>query len=75
MSSIITARQLNSLFRRQEKMEKELALLKKTVLTDDDRYIRPEILKKWERISHDMDKQKGRSFASVSAMRKWLTIL
>ena len=53
-------------------MEKELSLLKETVLTDADRYIRPEVLKKWERISHDMDMQKGRSFASISAMRKWL---
>ena len=72
MSITVTTRQLNNLFRRQEKMEKELSLLKETVLTDADRYIRPEVLKKWERISHDMDMQKGRSFASISAMRKWL---
>jgi hypothetical protein len=75
MSTTVTTRQLNNLFRRQEKMEKELSLLKETILTDEDHYIRPEVLKRWERISRDMDKQKGCSFASISAMRKWLTAL
>lgn len=75
MSTTITTRKLNNLFRRQENMEKEISLLKETVLSDEERYIRPEVLKKWERISRNMDKRERRSFASISAMRKWLAAL
>lgn len=64
--------QLNNLFQRQEKVEKELDLLKKAILMDDECFIRPEILKKWERISHDLEKKGGRSFSSTTEMKKWL---
>ena len=71
MVTIIT-QQLYNLSRRQEKIEKELALLKKAVLADDERLIDPKILKKWEQMSHDLDRKKSRSFSSVSEMKKWL---
>ncbi|OGZ44044.1 MAG: hypothetical protein A3J55_01280 [Candidatus Ryanbacteria bacterium RIFCSPHIGHO2_02_FULL_45_17b] len=72
---IVTSKQLNSLFHRQEKVEKELDLLKKVVLMDDERFIRSDILKKWERVSHNLDKKEGRSFTSIAEMKKWLTNL
>lgn len=65
-------RQLYNLSQRQEKTEKELALLKKAILMDDERFIDPKILKKWEQISHNLDRKKGRSFSSMNAMKKWL---
>mgnify|MGYP001563091347 FL=1 len=71
MTTII-ARQLNALLERQERTEKQLALLKKAVLTDDERFIYPKILKKWEQISRGLDRKKDRSFSSVSDAKKWL---
>lgn len=68
----ITSKQLNNLFQRQGKVEKELDVLKKVVLMDDERYIRLEILKKWERISRNLDKKGGRLFSSITEMKKWL---
>jgi len=51
----------------------ELALIKKTVLANDESNIKPSVLKRWERISRDMDRGKAaRAFNSVQEMKKWL---
>ncbi|KKT42053.1 hypothetical protein A2W54_03400 [Candidatus Giovannonibacteria bacterium RIFCSPHIGHO2_02_43_13] len=61
------------ILRRQNKLEMELALIKKTVLANDESNIKPSVLKRWERISRDMDRGKAaRAFNSVQEMKKWL---
>ena len=69
----ITQKDYQTLFRRQNKVEAELDVLKKIVMAENDEsVIKPLVLKKWERISRDMDHGKGMSFASLREMRKWL---
>jgi len=60
------------LLKRQDKVEAELDFLKKMVLADDEKFIRPSILKRWEQISNDMDNGKGLFFDSVIEMKNWL---
>lgn len=57
--------------KRQEKIEAELDFLKQLILADDEKFIKPSVLKSWERISHDMDNGKGRIFNSVAEMKNW----
>ena len=71
MPSIIAPRDYKSLLKRQEKIEAELDFIKKIVL-DEEKFIRSSVLKKWEKISYDMDQRKGRFFDSVSEMKSWL---
>jgi len=68
----VTSKQLNTLFQRQEKIEKELGALKRIIFLDDEDSIRPETLKRWERISSALNKKKGHSFSSVTEIKKWL---
>ena len=54
-------------------MEKELGALKQVIhaaLIEEQ--VRPSVLKRWERISRDLDRGRGRVFASVGEMNKWL---
>ena len=61
------------ILRRQNKLEMELALIKKTVLANDESNIKPSALRRWERISRDMDRgRNGHVFSSVLEMKKWL---
>lgn len=65
-----------NLVKRQERLESEIRTLKHIVLSElGEETIRPTILKRWERISHDLDHGKGRSFTSVREMKKWLNSL
>ena len=72
MSTVIAPKEYKNLLKRQNKIEAELGFLKKMVFWDDEKFIRPSILKKWEKISHDMDQGRGRFFDSVSEMKSWL---
>lgn len=61
--------------RRQERLEREFNMLKKAVLATDETNINPAVLKRWERISKDLDNDKGRTFSSLRDMKKWLARL
>lgn len=66
-------KEYKELFRRQNKLEDAFEALRKVVDSefDEDR-IRSSALKKWERISRDMDKGKGKFFNSPEEAKKWL---
>ena len=62
-----------TLVRRQARVERDLDILKKLVQSEiREEQILPSVLKRWERISRDLDRGKGRSFSSAKAMKKWL---
>jgi hypothetical protein len=61
-----------TLLKRQEKVEEELGAIRKIIRSEWDGLIRPQALKRWERISRDLDKGSGRSFTSLAEMKKWL---
>ena len=75
MVTITTQKKYKEIVERQDKLELELNLLKKAVLEDKELNIKPSVLKKWERISKDLDNGKGRFFNSPEAARKWLKTL
>ena len=69
----ITQKDYQRLLRRQDKVEAELNLVKKVVHEQvEEERIYPKILKRWERISRDLDRGKGRSFSSLFEMKRWL---
>ncbi len=72
-TATITKQAYRELLRRQERIERQVRTLSEVVRheADEDR-IRPTVLKRWERISRDLDQGKGRVFSSVAAMREWL---
>lgn len=74
MDTIILPRQTyKTILKRQERTEKELETIKALVkMQAEDFSIRPAALKRWERISRNIDGGKGHSFTSVEEMRKWL---
>ena len=72
MTTAIAQEKYKKLEKRQAKLEAELIFLKEMIWADDEKFIRPVVLKKWERISRDMDHGKGRFFSSVSRMKTWL---
>lgn len=77
MDTITLPRQTyKTLLKRQECTEKELEMIKALMkMHMEDLSIRPAVLKRWERISRNLDRGKGRSFTSVEEMRKWLARL
>lgn len=68
----IPKKEYQNIAQRQVLLEKELAFFKKIVLEAEDGFIRPTILRRWERISRTLDHGGGRSFASIKEMRQWL---
>jgi len=69
----ITQKEYKNIILRQEKIEGDLDILKKIVQAEiREEQIRPAVLKRWERISDDLDAGKGRSFHSAKEMKKWL---
>ena len=69
----ITQKEYINLVRRQERVEAEISVLKKIVRDEIvEGEIMPAALRKWERISRNLDRGKGRSFSSIRAMQKWL---
>ncbi len=62
-----------NLIRRQSQIEKELTILRKIVRAEVvEERVRPAIIKRWDRISRDLDQGKGRSFTSLREMDAWL---
>ena len=68
----IPKKEYQNIVERQLIIEKELALLKENIFRSDEFFIRPEILRRWERISGALDKGNGHSFTSVRKMKEWL---
>ena len=73
--AVATQNKYTEVLRRQEKLEREFNMLKKAVLETDETNINPATLKRWERISKDLDNGKGRQFSSLRDMKKWLARL
>lgn len=66
-------KEYQNLIRRQSQIEKELSLLRKIVRAEvGEERIRPAVIKRWDRISQNLDRGKGRSFASLQEMKSWL---
>lgn len=72
MPVVTTPNEYKHLIKRQDRVEAELNFLKQLVLSDDEKFIKPSVLKKWEKISRDMDKGKGLFFDSVADMKNWM---
>jgi len=69
----ITEREYKNLVQRQAKVEGDLNILKKIVLLEaEEENIRPVVLRRWEKISRDLDRGRGRSFDSAKEVKKWL---
>ncbi len=68
----IPKKEYQAIIQRQYLIEKELAFFKKSFFEFDDINIKPIAVRRWERISRDMDKGKGRSFISAKKMKEWL---
>lgn len=50
-----------------------MVFIKKLMRTElNGEIIRPPVLRRWERISRDLDRGRGRTFTSVKAMHEWL---
>ena len=69
----IPIKSYRDMVRRQERIEREIITVKK-MLHDakEESFIRPALLKRWERISHEIDRGKGHFFSSPEQMRTWL---
>ncbi len=65
---------IKELSRRQDKLEEALNTMREIVDREiDEERIRPSVIKRWDRISREMDNGKvGHTFNSVQEMRKWL---
>ncbi|MEK9209433.1 MAG: hypothetical protein AAB926_01225 [Patescibacteria group bacterium] len=59
----------------QEKLEEKLDLLQKMFKEEIQDEIRPEYVKKLDRIDAEIDKGKGVKFSSISEMKKYLRSL
>lgn len=72
----IPKKEYEILLKRQEKIEEELGIMKRMLwIESDEGKIYPSVLKRWKKISRGLDYGKGRSFASVKEMKKWLKSL
>ena len=68
----ITQTEYKKLVQRQENVEKELHTLKEVIRREAEEYINPLMTRRWERISNDLDRGKGRVFSSEESMNRWL---
>lgn len=67
----ITREEYRALAERQQRLEKEISLLKDVVQIDlEGEHIRPEVLRRLDRMSRDLDAGKGKRFASMKEFRK-----
>ncbi|MBU3926067.1 hypothetical protein KJ763_02775 [Patescibacteria group bacterium] len=63
----------SKIVRTQEELKKKVSLLQKMFLdAEEDREVRPEYIKKLERIDAEINKGKCIRFSSVAEMRKYL---
>lgn len=73
MSTItIPKKEYQNIIQRQSFLEKEMGFLRKTLFELDEINIKPSVLRRWERISHELDRGQGHSFSSFREMKEWL---
>lgn len=66
-------KEYKEILRRQNKLEEAFEALRKIVDSEfDDARIKPSVLKKWDKISRELDSGKGTFFNSSEDARKWL---
>ena len=53
-------------------LERKLDVLVRQIFSSDESNIRPEILRRWDKISQDLDRGKGKKFSSVKEVKNWL---
>ncbi len=62
-----------SMIQRQQKFEEELSVVKSLLKQEiGEEQIKPSVLKRWERISREMDRGKGYFFSSQKKAVDWL---
>ena len=72
----ITQKEYHALLKRQDHIERILDGIREWVRAAiDEDAIPPSVLRRWERISKDMDEGRGRSFNSHQTMKQWLARL
>lgn len=68
----IPKKEYQSIIIRQKKIEAELNLVKRILHSEiTDGNIQPFVLKRWEGISGRLDSGNGRSFTSLTEMKRW----
>ena len=73
---VITQKNYQNIVRRQNKIEDEIDTLKRLIIAEiREESIRPSVLKKWDKISRDIDRGNGRAFQSAMEMKNWLKTL
>ena len=68
----IPKKEYQNIIQRQSLLEKEMGFLRKTLFELDEINIKPSVLRRWERISRELDRGQGRSFSSFRGMKEWL---
>ncbi len=68
----IPKKEYQNIIQRQSLLEKEMSFLRKTLFEMDEINIKPSVLRRWERISREIDRGQGRSFSSFGVMKEWL---
>ncbi len=72
----ITQKEYKDMISRQSKIEAAIDALSKVVASEiDDSRIKLTVLKRWDRISKDLDNGRGRFFSSAGEAKKWLRSL
>ncbi len=70
---MIPKKEYHHLLRRQAKIEEDMRVVKEVLRNEiNGENIRPAMLKRWERISGELDAGKGRTFSSLRIMQLWL---
>ena len=67
-----TLNQYQTIFERQNMLEKKLDVLMRQIFSFDESSIRPEVLRRWEKISQDLDRGKGKKFYSSKEVKNWV---
>lgn len=69
----IPKKEYKSMIQRQQKLEREMSAVKSLLRQEiGEEQIKPSVLKRWERISHEMDRGKGYFFSSPKEALSWL---
>jgi len=69
----MSKKEYESMIHRQQKLEKEMSVVKSLLRQEiGEEQIKPSVLKRWERISREMDRGKGYFFSSPKEAVNWL---
>ena len=72
-TATVSQREYKNLIKRQERIEEELNILKALFRAEtEEAQVKPAVLKRWERISRELDRGRGRAFYSSREMKQWL---